>query len=93
MDGASRGNPGNAGSGGLFRDHRGMLIIGYATFIGVATSVYAEANAILFGLKLAQELQLFNIWLESDSELVVKMLNGMIDPPWGIHYILMRLSL
>lgn len=86
VDGASKGNPGEAGSRGLFQDHRGDMIIAYATYIGISSSVYAEASAICFGLKLAQELGINNIWIETDSELLVRILNGLIDPPWGIHY-------
>src|SRR4051812_922810 len=85
--GLVRGNPGNAGSGGLIRDYNGDLLIGYATYLGITSSVYAEANAIAIGLKLAQEFQSTSVWLESDYEILVKILNGLIDPPWGIYYL------
>ena len=41
-DGASLGNPGRAGDGGLIRDHRGARIRGYTYNIGFTTSVIAE---------------------------------------------------
>src|SRR4051812_36205873 len=36
VDGASKGNPGEAGSGGIMRNHRGDLVFGFANYIGVA---------------------------------------------------------
>ena len=41
-DGASLGNLGRVGGGGVIRDHRGMWIKGFAQKIGHATSLLAE---------------------------------------------------
>lgn len=87
VDGASKENPEEAGSGGLIRDYNGNFIVGFTTYLGIKSSVYAETKATWEGLKLAQQLGLASIWLESESELLVKILNGQIDPPWGISYI------
>ena len=45
IDGASLGNPGRAGSGGILRDHRWMWIKGFARRIGYATSLLAKSWA------------------------------------------------
>lgn len=55
-DGASLGNPGKAGGGGLIRDSEGRWIRGFSRSIGHATSVMAELWALRDGLKLAVQL-------------------------------------
>ena len=45
-NGASFGNPGRAGGGGLIQDHRGAWIRGYTRNIGFTTSVIAEFWAL-----------------------------------------------
>src|SRR3954462_1387178 len=55
IDGASKGNPGDAGIGGLFRNSNGDFIIGFASYLGTTTSIMVEAKAIYFGLHLAKE--------------------------------------
>ena len=39
-NGASLGNPGEAGGGGSIRDSQGNCVKGYMRHIGVATSIY-----------------------------------------------------
>ncbi|GKU87794.1 hypothetical protein SLEP1_g2134 [Rubroshorea leprosula] len=41
-DGSILGNPGGAASGGLFRDHNGGWILGFAKKIGITSSLTAE---------------------------------------------------
>ena len=55
-DGASQGNPGKAGGGGLIWDHQGMWIKGYIRRIGVVSSFAAECWALRDGLLLAIQL-------------------------------------
>ncbi|PKI60390.1 hypothetical protein CRG98_019215 [Punica granatum] len=42
MDGASKGNPGPAGAGGVLRKEDGVWIAGFARNVGIATAVVAE---------------------------------------------------
>jgi ribonuclease HI len=71
IDGGSRGNPGEAGSGVYFP---GVARI--AEYIGTGTNNFAEYSALLAALRFAvfshcEELQVF-----ADSELVVKQIKG-----------------
>ena len=34
MNGYSRGNPGMANTGGVLRDHQGMVLVGFSSFLG-----------------------------------------------------------
>ncbi|PKI35082.1 hypothetical protein CRG98_044522 [Punica granatum] len=52
-DGAAKGNPGKAGTGGLIRDEFGRWVGGYAHNIGITMSMVAELWAVKTGLELA----------------------------------------
>lgn len=75
-DGASRGNPGPAAIGATIRDDKGNLVTSISRYIGQATNNQAEYRAIIAGLEKAIELGAGQIKVFSDSELVVKQING-----------------
>ncbi|KAJ8898838.1 hypothetical protein K2173_008147 [Erythroxylum novogranatense] len=54
-DGASKGNPGVVGAGGVIRDTKGRWLHGFVQNIGIATSFVAELWAIKVGLLMAWE--------------------------------------
>ena len=71
IDGGSRGNPGEAGTGVHFPG-----VVRIAEYLGTGTNNFAEYSALLTALRFAvfshcQELDIF-----ADSELVVKQING-----------------
>jgi ribonuclease HI len=82
-DGGSRGNPGKAAIGIVFFNGKGELCKKYSEYLGDNfTNNEAEYQAVifalqkfkaLFGKKLAQNTE---IEIKSDSELMVKQLNG-----------------
>ena len=74
-DGASRGNPGPAAAAFVFIQEKN-LIFENAVFLGEKTNNQAEYQAIVLALKEAQKFKGSTIILSSDSELVVKQLNG-----------------
>lgn len=49
--------------------------------IGIQSSTYAEAYAVLLGVKEAISLSIAKIWLELDSFVLVKILKGSISVP------------
>jgi hypothetical protein len=49
-DGSSLGNPGQAGGGGVIRDHASHWIRGFTRHVGVATSLAAKLWALRDGL-------------------------------------------
>ena len=55
-DGASIGNPGKAGGGGVIRYCHGVWVKGYSRSIGYTTSVFVEWCALRDGLILAIQL-------------------------------------
>lgn len=51
-DGASKGNSGLSGWGGIVREERGFLMYGFALNIGICSAYNAEFWGFLRGLKL-----------------------------------------
>ncbi|MFQ5956454.1 MAG: ribonuclease HI family protein [Candidatus Brocadiales bacterium] len=75
-DGASRGNPGKAGIGVVICDRKQNVLEEISEYIGETTNNVAEYKALIRGLEKAlkygpKELEVF-----SDSELLVKQING-----------------
>jgi ribonuclease HI len=75
-DGASLGNPGPAAIGAVIKDEQGRLIARISQRIGQATNNQAEYRAIIAALQKAISLGARQVELNSDSELVVKQING-----------------
>jgi len=76
-DGASRGNPGESGIGVILKDERGGTLRSVCGYLGKATNNVAEYSALLACLKLASEQPCKMLIVHSDSELMVKQLNGL----------------
>ena len=76
VDGASRGNPGPAAIGVLIKDGQGRLIARISQRIGTTTNNQAEYRAIIAALEKAIRLGTRRVEVNSDSELVVKQING-----------------
>ncbi len=81
-DGGSRGNPGQAAIGVVFCNEKGETIKKYSEMIGQATNNEAEYQAVIFALKKFKALfgkklaKHSEVELRSDSELLVRQLNG-----------------
>lgn len=75
-DGASRGNPGEAGIGCviLLNDNRKIEI---SEYIGQTTNNVAEYNALIRGLEEALEVGVDEVEIFSDSELLVRQMTGI----------------
>jgi len=75
-DGASRGNPGPAAAGFVLKDSAGAQLQTRAFFLGQTTNNIAEYTAVIKALEAAKQLPVEEITLFSDSELLVKQING-----------------
>lgn len=71
IDGAARGNPGPAGIGIHIQNIKDVY-----DYIGEATNNVAEYSALLRGLKEIISLGYKEVHFYSDSELLVKQING-----------------
>ncbi len=77
-DGASRGNPGNAGIGIVLFDETGNKIVQFKKYIGKQTNNFAEYTALLESLNLIENYSLNNykIRFYTDSNLLVNQILG-----------------
>jgi len=75
-DGASQGNPGRAAIGATIKDEQGRLTTSISQEIGRATNNQAEYRALITALEHAISLGAKQVDMRSDSELVVRQING-----------------
>lgn len=71
FDGASRGNPGEAGAGALLVDNSGAVVWETSRYLGKKTNNEAEYTALLLLLSAARERGVRNLKVYGDSKLVV----------------------
>ena len=76
VDGASRGNPGPASIGVILKDEKHNLVASISQKIGITTNNQAEYSALIAGLKQAVKLGANQVTVNSDSELMVRQLQG-----------------
>jgi ribonuclease HI len=75
-DGGARGNPGPAGYGALIQDDQGMVLAELSEFLGIRTNNYAEYSGLLGCLQYALDHGHRRLRVVSDSELMVKQIQG-----------------
>jgi ribonuclease HI len=75
-DGGARGNPGPAAYGYVLEAGDGTVLDARGETIGVATNNVAEYRALIAGLEKAVELGIDELEVVSDSELLVKQMQG-----------------
>ena len=75
-DGGSRGNPGPSGYGALITSASGEVLAELSEYLGVRTNNYAEYSGLLAVLDWALEHGHERVRLVSDSELMVKQIQG-----------------
>jgi ribonuclease HI len=75
-DGGARGNPGPAAAAFVLEADDGTVLDARGEAIGVATNNVAEYRALVAGLERALEAGVTELEVVSDSELVVKQMQG-----------------
>jgi ribonuclease HI len=77
VDGASRGNPGEAAIGVLLTDEHGNTIEEVSELIGQATNNVAEYRALIEGVRRALNYLPEEAIFLTDNELVANQINGL----------------
>jgi probable phosphoglycerate mutase len=75
-DGGSRGNPGPSGYGAVVEDSNGRVVAELSEFLGIQTNNFAEYRGLLGVLKWAAQNHVQRLRVVSDSELMVKQMQG-----------------
>lgn len=77
VDGASRGNPGEASYGFVILNSSGKVIYQESGYIGRATNNVAEYTALVRALEFAVQKRIKQVEIRSDSQLLVRQLAGL----------------
>ena len=75
-DGGARGNPGPAGFGAVVQDSEGKVLAELSEFLGIQTNNFAEYSGLLAVLDFALKHHHPRLRVVSDSELMVKQIQG-----------------
>jgi len=75
-DGGARGNPGPAAFGYVLEAEDGDVLAAHGEAIGRATNNVAEYRGLVAGMAKAAELGVTELEVVSDSELLVKQMQG-----------------
>ena len=76
VDGASRGNPGKAGVGIIVYNDKKNVLKRIKQYLGKTTNNVAEYIALIYGLQEGLIRQAKHLTVYTDSELVVKQMEG-----------------
>ena len=76
IDGGARGNPGPAAYGVVIRNPQGKIIAELSDYLGIQTNNFAEYSGLLAALDYATREQIRALRVISDSELLVRQMNG-----------------
>lgn len=75
-DGCSKGDPGQAGYGGLLRDEASTWVWGYYGYLGHCSAVEAELWAIYRGLTILFQKSTLNVVIETDAAQAIDLLHS-----------------
>ncbi|XP_070021738.1 uncharacterized protein [Nicotiana sylvestris] len=83
-DGALRGNPGRISIGFCIRNENGDIVKSVGKDIEETTNTVAEAKAMVEALRFCRFQQYSHVWLQTDSMILKKIMDGIWKPPWII---------
>ena len=75
-DGASRGNPGQAGAGAVLLTSNDEELVARSLYLGTCTNNVAEYRALILGLDEALQFGCKEVAIFLDSELIVRQIQG-----------------
>ncbi|XP_075098931.1 uncharacterized protein LOC142175826 [Nicotiana tabacum] len=84
-DGASRGNPGRSSIGFCIRNENGDIVKSVGKEIEETTNTIAEAKAMVEALRFCRFKQYSHVWLQPDSMILKKIMDGIWKAPWIIY--------
>jgi len=85
IDGASNGNLKNSACGGILRDHNANFILCFAEPLCICSSYQVELCAFMRAVGISHQHQWHNVWIETDSSLVVQASKSSNQVPWRLR--------
>jgi ribonuclease HI len=80
FDGASKGNPGEAGAGGILYDPGGKTTSRYHWNLGTETNNKVEAYTLLKGVQLAHSKEIRELVVLGDSNTIIRLMVKGTNP-------------
>lgn len=99
VDGSFDGSPGMIFGGAIFRNSRGFFVAAFSRPVGWGLPLEAELAAALWAVRFAFNRGWLRLWLETNSEMVVRFLNAPHTViPWRLRslwreFLIMRASM
>ncbi|MCH81156.1 ribonuclease H protein [Trifolium medium] len=78
------GNPGPSSCGGIFRNSNAEFLGASAYNLGISNSLCAKLNGAMYAVGIAYQKGWKNLWLETDSMLVVTAFKSSKIIPWQL---------
>jgi ribonuclease HI len=92
FDGASKGNPGEAGVGGVLYGPRGIRELDFYWNLGVTMNNKAEAYAVFQGIQLAKQRQISQLNIVGDSKNTIRyFVTGSTPKDVGLKALIERI--
>jgi len=85
IDGASTKNPIKAFLGGIFRNSESICMGCFFQLLGPKNALYAELVAAMTAIEIAYNKGFLNLWLESNSQLVILAFKSNMAVPWELR--------
>ncbi|KAL0456363.1 UNVERIFIED_CONTAM: hypothetical protein Slati_0975500 [Sesamum latifolium] len=92
-DGASKGNLGASGAGGLLRDHKGLVLFAFLEPLGISTNTSAELQALYRGLQICLEKGFHKVWIEVDTLHIIQLISKRRQGAWYHQTLLHKIRL
>ncbi|KAM3217361.1 hypothetical protein P3L10_026804 [Capsicum annuum] len=90
-DGCLKGNLGEAGGGGILRDHQGNISMAFQSYFGNCSNNMDEGLAILKGLQWCATNHVQNVIIEADSMIVIDMIKSKNIMVWQMQDIVKQI--
>lgn len=71
--------------GGIFRDNDAIFFTGFAENLGAGSSYHAELSTVIKAIEVAVSRGWLNLWIETDSTLVVMAFNNVALIPCSLR--------
>ncbi|KAL0292122.1 UNVERIFIED_CONTAM: putative ribonuclease H protein [Sesamum radiatum] len=92
-DGASKGNPGVAGAGGIARNEEGAVIFAFYETLGEANNSFAEVFGLFKALQICQTEGLPRVWIEVDANCIIHLIQKSATAHWSMKHMLTHIHL
>jgi ribonuclease HI len=74
-----------ASAGGIFRNSEGICTGCFSQFLGPQNALFAELVVAMTAIEIAHLKGFQNVWLESDSQLVILAFKSIYVVPWNLR--------